>query len=282
MREDEIQVLGQNAHRERSWFKKNLFVFIALILLAAIGGAFFLYSNGNRRAVLRKVESDVKRTSGLTIQKSDLYQIGTTINGVELLLVHVINMDAIMSTDVSLFNDTTVRVMVAATQKNGKDDIVLNGKVYARGKRHDGFCAIVNGNISIGATKADNVIDYCIEHQGSFFRQELLLRNGEIQQSAKKGKAVRCALAKQGNDVYIAATNGNESLHDFAEAMKDAGVTDAILLDDASLMEYKLDDCIYALDPKKEASGDGACYLFFKVRGDLQQWTLEEEEEQDS
>ena len=90
---------------------------------------------------------------------------------------------------------------------------------------------------------------------------------------------MRCALAKQGNDVYVAATNGNESLHDFAEAMKDAGVTDAILLDDASLMEYKLDDCIYALDPKKEASGDGACYLFFKVRGDLQQWTLEEEEQ---
>ena len=282
MREDEIQVLGQNAHRERSWLRKNLYILIALMLLAAIVGAYLLYTNSNRQAVLRKVEADVERTSGLSVQKSDLYQIETTINGVHLHLTHVINMDASMTTDTASYDADNVRVMAAAAVSNGNDDIIMEGKVLARGKKHDGFCAIVNGNISIGKTVNDDVARYCTERKGFFFRQELLLSNGELQPSLEKGKAVRCALAKQGNDVYVVITDGEESLHDFANAMKAAGVTDAILLADNPLLQYKQEEVsVVHCSSTNNINSEETSYLIFKVRGDLQRWAMEEEEELD-
>ena len=282
MREDEIQVLGQHAHKERSRFRKSLYILIALMLLAAIVGAYLIYTNGNRQAVLRKVEADVERTSGLSVQKSDLYQIETTINGVHLHLTHVINMDASMTIDTASYDADNVRVMAAAAVSNGNDDIIMEGKALALGKKHEGFCAIVNGNISIGKTGNDDVAHYCTERKGFFFRQELLLSNGELQPSLEKGKAVRCALAKQGNDVYVVITDGEESLHDFADAMKDAGVTDAILLADNPLLQYKQEEeSVVHRSSTNVINSEETSYLIFKVRGDLQRWTMEEEEELD-
>ena len=57
-----------------------------------------------------------------------------------------------------------------------------------------------------------------------------LVIDGEVQENQLKGKAVRRALAKQGDDLYIIQSRNRESLYDFSEALADLGISDAIYL----------------------------------------------------
>ena len=68
----------------------------------------------------------------------------------------------------------------------------------------------------------------------------MLVKDGMVLDVPIKGKAPRCALARQGNDMYVVFTSDEESVHDFAEAMVDIGVLDALLLDDnCTTIHYK-------------------------------------------
>ena len=109
-------------------------------------------------------------------------------------------------------------------------DFVLNGNQLARGKRKTGYCAILDGKISIGNSLNDEVKEYCIKQKGDFFRQYILVMDGEIQENRLKGKAIRRALAQQSNDFYIVESKNRESLYDFSEALADMGFTNALYL----------------------------------------------------
>ena len=68
-----------------------------------------------------------------------------------------------------------------------------------------------------------------------------------MQENVLKGKSIRRALARKGNKLYVFETEYRESMHDFAEALQDMGVTEAISLvgGNEAYMYWWQDDELY-------------------------------------
>ncbi len=268
MKEDEIQILGTSQKKNR---KRILWWFVSLValLLTALAVTWGVTNVNRRNAVLNKVVADVTPLSILSSQESGLYTFDTEMNDISISTLHLVNMSTQLTQSVPEYKDSTMLLSVVATRKRAVgSDLVIDGKLISRGKPMSGFCAIVNGNVAIGESKDDDVMNYCIEHGGSFFRQNMLVRNGEVLEVAIKGKAPRCALARQGNDMYVVYTSDEESVHDFAEAMVDIGVLDALLLDEKLTTIYFKTwwDDIYCGSDAESSSKDIISYLIFNKR----------------
>ena len=84
----------------------------------------------------------------------------------------------------------------------------------------------------IGISRSDKVKDYVIAHNGSYFRQFVLISNGELpHRFFLHGKVERKALARTADDrLYIIETRHAETLWDFADALREYGFVDAIYL----------------------------------------------------
>ncbi len=109
-------------------------------------------------------------------------------------------------------------------------DFVLAGKQLARGIAKTGFCAIIDGNITIGAGNKTPLLQQAIDTKGYFFRQYPLVKNGVMVENNPKNKSVRRALALRNGKIIMIESNSLESFHDFAQALADIGVSDAIYL----------------------------------------------------
>lgn len=68
------------------------------------------------------------------------------------------------------------------------------------------------------------------ETGGYFFRQFSLVDNGLLVENEQKNKSVRKALCSRYGQFFITVTENDESFHDFAQALVDLGVDNAISL----------------------------------------------------
>ena len=186
---------------------------------------------------LRTIKTELKvppRSDSFFI-KSGVEDYSDLINDMSLYVFHLIDMSVELCQDLSANTDTTDCFIVQAAdiRKDNKrfvGDFVLNGEKLASGKRKTGYCAIIDGKLSIGMADNDEMMNRCITEGGSFFRQYPLVSNGVMQENKIKGKSIRRALAQKGDRLYIIETEERESMHDFAEALQDMGMTDAISL----------------------------------------------------
>lgn len=100
-------------------------------------------------------------------------------------------------------------------------------------KSRQGYLAISeSGRPVIGISLSDKVADYTARKGGSFFRQYVLLGDGELPSSFHlHGKVERAAIARDADDkLYYVVTPHKETMYDFADAMREYGLTDAIYL----------------------------------------------------
>ncbi|MDR2146464.1 MAG: hypothetical protein LBE91_08410 [Tannerella sp.] len=109
-------------------------------------------------------------------------------------------------------------------------DFVLSGERLVRGISKKGFCAIINRVLTIGVADETPLLQSAIDGKGYFFRQYPLVKNGEPIDNKPKGKAIRRALAIRDGQVMMIESGERESFHDFAQALADAGISDAIYL----------------------------------------------------
>jgi hypothetical protein len=84
----------------------------------------------------------------------------------------------------------------------------------------------------IGISRFDDMCEHMVERDGSYFRQFVLVSNGELpQRFFLHGKVERKALARTADDrLCIIATRHPETLWDFADALREYGYVDAIYL----------------------------------------------------
>lgn len=107
---------------------------------------------------------------------------------------------------------------------------VLKGNVLARGKSKDGFCAIINGEVTVGVEENTFLFEKAADNDGYFFRQFSLVKNGKLEESEIRNKTMRKALCDRGSQIFVAVSETDESMHDFAQALVDLGVDNAIYL----------------------------------------------------
>ena len=107
---------------------------------------------------------------------------------------------------------------------------VLNGEMLSRGHSKRGFCAIINGKIQLGKAESTSLMEEATEKEGFFFRQYPLVMDSKMVENKPKGKAVRRALCEWNGTIVTVSSMEKESFHDFAQALADMGVQNAIYL----------------------------------------------------
>ena len=109
--------------------------------------------------------------------------------------------------------------------------LVAEGRTHQSDNSRLGYMAMANGNNVIGISRFDDVKDYVADHGGSFFRQFVLVSNGELPlQFHLHGKVERCAIGRIGERLFYVTTRHKETLWSFADALREYGFIDAIYI----------------------------------------------------
>lgn len=107
---------------------------------------------------------------------------------------------------------------------------VLEGKPLAWGLSKKGFCAIIEGKVTVGVSENSPLFEEATEKGGYFFRQYPLVDNGVLVENEPKNKTMRKALCDRAGEIFVAVSQTDESFHDFSQALVDLGVDNAIYL----------------------------------------------------
>ena len=110
--------------------------------------------------------------------------------------------------------------------------LVIGGKEMQSNVSRLGYCAILDGNMVIGVSRFDDLKKHTMACGGSYFRQFMLVSNGELpRRFYLHGKVERKALARTADDhICIVETCHPETLWDFADALREYGYVDAVYL----------------------------------------------------
>jgi hypothetical protein len=270
--DNEIQVLGRPAKRT----SKKWIWLVPLFLIGGISLVWGLLSAFPKEKIVDlrdfKTELNVPVKGEPMFIESGIEHYSAVENDVSMYVFHLIDMTAELNIDAGKYTDDTECLILQAAdirKDNGKfvGDFVLNGKRLSSGKRKKGYCAIIDGKITIGMSDTDDVMNRCMAKGGSFFRQYPLVSRGVMQENELKGKSIRRALALKGDKLYVFETEYRESMHDFAEALQDMGVTEAISLvgGNKAYMYWLQDDELYESYDLSEVKNNN--FIVFKKKG---------------
>lgn len=107
---------------------------------------------------------------------------------------------------------------------------VVEGNLVSKGQAKSGFCAIIDGNITIGVADATPFLEKAIESDGYFFRQYPLVVGNQLVENKPKGRSLRKALAEWNGTTVVVLSHSRLTFHDFAQTLVDLGVANAIYL----------------------------------------------------
>ena len=107
---------------------------------------------------------------------------------------------------------------------------VLKGEPLAWGLSKKGFCSIIDGVVTVGYSENSPLFEEAVDKGGYFFRQFALVDNGRLVENDLDNKTMRKALCSRSGQIFIAVSETDESMHNFAQALVDLEVDNAIYL----------------------------------------------------
>lgn len=129
--------------------------------------------------------------------------------------------------------DDTTKIVLAAQAADVRGDngeisgaFVVKGDLISKGMPKLGFY----NEITLGRQSETPLFERAIENNGYFFRHYSLVSDGKMISVKPKGKALRRALCMVGDEICIIECTEKESYHDFALALEDYGVKEAVAL----------------------------------------------------
>jgi hypothetical protein len=118
---------------------------------------------------------------------------------------------------------------------------VHKGKPISWGKSKKGYCASIGGKVYVGVAESTPLFEMATENEGYFFRQYALVDNGKLVENNPKGKTIRRAICQMQSSVFMVESLTRESFHDFAQALVDLGVNNAIYLVGSTAYGWSVD-----------------------------------------
>lgn len=171
----------------------------------------------------------------------------TLINDIPLRIF--IPHNAEMSLHIGKMDKSDKSVIYAAQAADVRADnggivgaFVLNGEPRAWGLSKKGYCASINGVVTIGVAGNSPLFEQATEHGGYFFRQYPLVSDGSIVENEPKGKSIRRGICDRGGEIFMVETGSAESFHDFSQALVDLGVDQAVYLVGSSAYGWAVDE----------------------------------------
>ncbi len=195
---------------------------------------YYFEPEGESMSVVTPPDTGVPDTT--VARRSYVERLEETVNDVPMYIYVPYNACLSLGLSARLISDDSAVIcaMQAADIRNDNKqivgDFVIGGKRLSRGVAKKGYCAVVGDQVTIGMGEETPLLQQAIAASGYFFRQYPLVCRSELIENTLKNKSIRRAIGIRAGKVIMIESRSNESLHDFAQALIDIGVTDAITL----------------------------------------------------
>ncbi len=249
IRDDEFRVIGKSSassENDRDKKRNNLLISIlSLILVLGIGIIAFLVwpkevpeeaGDGLFEEIPEVVVThETPKPFGIETDLSFTEKIDTIVNDVVLSVYIPHNAVPELTLGVPDRNDSNI-IFAAQAADIRKDNrkilgaFVLKGEPLAWGLSKKGFCAIIDGIVTVGVSENSPLFEEATEKNGYFFRQYPLVDNKTLVENEPKNKTMRKALCSRAGQVFVVVSETDESFHDFAQALVDLGIENAVYL----------------------------------------------------
>lgn len=245
IRDDEIRIIGayRPVRTSNVWIKASIAV-IGVIIIGALILSFWPRKANEavdpvvvfepESEVVLAFEEPVKWLGDYTDStKAYTEHIRDTINDIPLDIYIPHNaVPQLMVGVPDIYDKSIVMATQAADIRadNGKivGAFVVNGKPLSWGLSKKGYCGIIDGKLSVGVADNSPLFEEATEKGGYFFRQYPLVDNGVLVENEPKGKSIRKALCDRNGEIMIIMSQTPESFHDFAQALVDMKIDNAI------------------------------------------------------
>jgi len=278
--DNEIQILGQKYgnlnNKKRKGWKFALVVAVVLIAIVLITKTIYTLVENHRNAQTQSLSVQLapqpqRETPSETPAVRAFVELSEeTVNDVPLRIYTPRNAAASLTLTEPDEADTNIVFVAPAADAGGNNygivgDFVLAGERLARGISKKGFCAIINQTVTVGVGDDTPLLDEAIREKGYFFRQYPIVKNSEPVFNRPKGKSIRRAIAIREGSILIVESRERESFYDFAQALSDAGVSEAVYLQGGVSYGWWRDERGVQgfFGTKKEKHLEGANYLIF-------------------
>lgn len=230
----------KNENKRNRW--KGIAIALFFLIAIVIASLVTLYKSNNKRIVIEEINDvdsvELRENETVTVKqdiKASVVISEDTINDIGLIVLtpegchprlHLGRIDTL---------DSNILLCAHAADVRGDNGeivsaYVLDGEPKSRGVAKRGFCAIINDTVSLGMAEETSLYERVVETKGSFFRQYPLVHDSQMIENRPKGKAVRKSLCMLDGKVCIILSKERESFHDFAQALADYGVSEALAL----------------------------------------------------
>lgn len=274
IRDDQIRVIGDTPYKKTS-SRKGKIIVIAVILAVVGTVIFFLAAGGKENTTVPPKTVDVSKEVELALfepeepamsaeMETDMLNQQYFGDSVDSLVKGFVEIKDTLINDVPLKlyiphnaemslhigrmdkNDTTVVYAAQAADVRADNGgivgaFVLNGEPLAWGISKKGYCASINGVVTIGVAENSPLFEQATGHGGYFFRQYPLVSDGKVVENEPKGKAIRRSICDRDGEIFMVETGSKESFHDFSQALVDLGVDQAVYLVGSSAYGWAVD-----------------------------------------
>lgn len=260
IRDDEILIIGSQSQSRRrggvAWIIATL-----IIVVGVIGGVVVLMSEPSAPASKEKPAKQTKSVEQDEIgvfeqeavaksqaqmkahigQSVDSLAAGfceikdTIINEVPLRIF--IPHNAEMSLHVGKVDKSDEKIVYVAQAADIRADngkilgaFVMAGKELAWGLTKKGYCASIEGRVTIGTADNSPLFDEAVAKKGHFFRQYSLVNNGVAVENKPENISVRRAICDRYGEIFMVESLDKMSFLDFSHALVGLGVEQAIYL----------------------------------------------------
>lgn len=251
IQDDDFRIIGSTPGEVLKVEGKTLrYIYISVAVLCLVVGLIFLFTRPKEQTKVAEVEvvfdpmptqpeqpaiEEIKPLGNYSEDDIKAYteHLRDTINDIPLDIYIPHNAVPELMIGVPDIHDKSI---VMATQAadiradNGKivGAYVLKGKPYSWGLSKKGYCGIIDGKLIVGVADNSPLFEEATEKGGYFFRQYPLVDNGVLVENEPKGKSIRKALCDRNGEIMIVMTQTPESFHDFAQALVDMKIDNAI------------------------------------------------------
>ena len=250
IKDDEIRIITRQETMRRPIYRRWWFWAALAAALLVLGVMLVLWLRHPESGVDAPApDTDSPVAVAPTIVRSGPAEVlvrDTVINDVPLSLLTPVNAMPKLSLGIPDTADPSLILAlqaadIRADNKKIVGAFVLKGELLSRGVAKKGFCAILDGKIQLGMSESTPLFEETTAKNGYFFRQYPLVNQGTMVENNPKNKAIRHALCELDGQIVVVSSGTRESFHDFAQALADLGVREAISLTGGDAFGFRHD-----------------------------------------
>ncbi|MDE6384040.1 MAG: hypothetical protein K2K79_06815 [Paramuribaculum sp.] len=245
--DDEIRIISPSGIKPKPKSRQRILIYGAIAVILTLGVIITYLALSDKEVsdttlqieeiptVQVEVYREATDTAIIVNEPGYVSVTDTVVNGVGLRILTPEQATPALVIGPEALADTTAVLIVQAADVRGDNGqiagaCVVSGNLVSRGEAKAGFCAIINGEMTIGTADATPMLEQAIESEGYFFRQYPLVVGGQIVENKPKGISLRKALAEIDGRIRVVLSSERLTFHDFSQALVDAGVRNAIYL----------------------------------------------------